>query len=541
MRLGRSLTYWIVLIGLTGSVSTAALAQEVTGEAVVEADDPRAEIRLLKERLETVERRLAESEAKKSEAAGAPETFVGPPGAAQAITPSWMPTEDETFVAAEASPAAADKPKTASKPADPLSMSAKWKNGLELETADKQFRVHIGGRTQIDMVFFQGDSAFDNAGGARSSDAVNFRRARLRADGTMYGWIDWCVEYDFVNGANVNLPAAPTEATVINTTGLTDAYFIFKDVPFVGNIKAGLFKDPIGMEHNTSSRYLEFMERSYIQDAFTGPANNGFIPGVMIFDNWAGENGTWASGFFKNTTNPYSYGIGGGEYSWASRVTYLPVYECNGDRLLHVGMSGNIRDLNDDLIRFRTRPALRNGPGPYDPVIADTGTLIGDNQGMLGGELAANWGPLSLQGEFFGSWVTNTIGNAGPFLGVPLGTTYVYGWYAEALYFLTGETRYYDRKAGLFARTTPKENFRFGRGLGAWQIGARYSKLYLRDTGIDGGVVDDVTLGVNWYLNPNLKLQANYVVTHGEPPAIGVPRGMNGTIQGFGMRLAHDF
>ena len=540
MRLVRILAFWTVLGGLAGSIVDHVAAQEGTGGPPVEADDPRAEIRALRERLETVERRLAESEAAKTDAAGTPETFVAPPAAPAAI-PSWMPTEEETFVAADGSGAGVALPKAAAKPADPFSMSAKWKNGLELESADKQFRVHVGGRTQIDAVFFQGDSAFDNAGGARTSDAVDFRRARLRVDGTMYGWIDWCVEYDFVNGANVNPPAAPSEGSIINTTGLTDAYFIFKDIPVVGNFKAGLFKDPIGMEHNTSSRYLEFMERSYIQDAFTGPSNNGFVPGLMIYDTYADEHGTWATGFFKNTTNAYSYGLGGGEYAWTSRVTFLPIYEDEGARLLHVGLSGSLRDLNDDQIRYRARPALRNGPGPWDPVIADTGTFTGDNQGLLGGEIAANWGSLSLQGEFFGSWVTDTVGNLAPFVGTPLGTSYVYGWYAEALYFLTGEVRNYDRKAGLYARTTPRENFGLSKGLGAWQVGARYSKLYLRDTGIDGGVVDDVTLGLNWYLNPNLKLQANYVVTHGEPPAIGAARGMNGTIHGFGMRLAHDF
>ena len=31
-----------------------------------------------------------------------------------------------------------------------LSMSAKWNNGLELSTKDKNFRVHVGGRYQFD-------------------------------------------------------------------------------------------------------------------------------------------------------------------------------------------------------------------------------------------------------------------------------------------------------------------------------------------------------------------------------------------------------
>ena len=124
MRLVRILAFWTVLGGLAGSIVDHVAAQEGTGGPPVEADDPRAEIRALRERLETVERRLAESEAAKTDAAGTPETFVAPPAAPAAI-PSWMPTEEETFVAADGSGAGVALPKAAAKPADPFSMSAK--------------------------------------------------------------------------------------------------------------------------------------------------------------------------------------------------------------------------------------------------------------------------------------------------------------------------------------------------------------------------------------------------------------------------------
>ncbi|MCY2965569.1 MAG: hypothetical protein NT069_18385, partial [Planctomycetota bacterium] len=35
-----------------------------------------------------------------------------------------------------------------------LSMSASWNNGLELSTKNKDFRVHVGGRTQFDTSFY---------------------------------------------------------------------------------------------------------------------------------------------------------------------------------------------------------------------------------------------------------------------------------------------------------------------------------------------------------------------------------------------------
>ena len=80
-------------------------------------------------------------------------------------------------------------------------------------------------------------------------------------------------------------------------------------------------------------------------------------------------------------------------------------------------------------------------------------------------------------------------------------------------------------------------------GWGAWQVGLRYNYLNLNDKGINGGVLNDITLGLNWFLNPNMKLQFNYSITDRHSPASpGQPIGQSdGTIQGFGMRLAMDF
>ena len=91
-------------------------------------------------------------------------------------------------------------------------------------------------------------------------------------------------------------------------------------------------------------------------------------------------------------------------------------------------------------------------------------------------------------------------------------------------------------KEGPLAVWSPHENL--GKcGCGAWQVGARYSKLNLVDSGMDGGRIDDVTLGLNWFLNPNMKIQSNYVYTMRDAPAAAG----GGNYCGFGMRLAWDF
>lgn len=75
----------------------------------------------------------------------------------------------------------------------------------------------------------------------------------------------------------------------------------------------------------------------------------------------------------------------------------------------------------------------------------------------------------------------------------------------------------------------------FGRG--AWQAGARLNYLDLNDKGINGGRLKDVTVGLNWFLNPHMKVQWNYSIT--DRQSINVAN--SGVIQGFGMRVAHDF
>ena len=80
-------------------------------------------------------------------------------------------------------------------------------------------------------------------------------------------------------------------------------------------------------------------------------------------------------------------------------------------------------------------------------------------------------------------------------------TITVDSYYAQAVYTLTGESWQYSAiSAG---------------GYGAWELAVRYDHANFDDTDSDiiGGKKTDYILGVNWYLENNLKTQLNYVHT----------------------------
>lgn len=435
----------------------------------------------------------------------------------------------------------------AAKPAgQDLTMKASWKNGLELQTADKQFRIHIGGRTQLDASWYSVDDQIDaNSGAApgtsnRYEDGVDFRRARLSVDGDMYEQMEFAVEYDFINSARVR-NSAGTGTTDFDLTGFTDVWWQFNELPGLGHVRIGNQKEPIGFEHLVSSRFLPFMERSYNQDTFYGGSFNGFTPGISAFDNFGeDDNGSWHVGVYKPTDNVFASNANNGDYAVTGRLTQLLWYECEGSELLHVGISGRQFSTVGDRIRYRTRDAVRAGISQQWPLPADTGNLFGDTGQWVNLETAAVHGSWTFQAEYLASFIQE----AGLTAATATNDLFYQGGYVQVMYFLTGEHDNYSKSKAAFDRVKPNRNFRWMRndcdcntGWGAWQVGVRYNYLDLNDSGINGGELNNYTAGINWFLNPNMKIQANYILTD-RNAATG---GADGNIHGWGFRLAHDF
>ena len=423
-------------------------------------------------------------------------------------------------------------------------------NGLWFESPDKVFQFHIGGRTQMDATAFSAGNTvqYGQGGIGKLRDGVDPRRMRVRMEGAMYENMLFCVEFDFINSSiPQGTPGAGPLTSVANTPAAgipvpLDLWVTFRKIPYIGHIRIGNQKEPMGFERLTSSRFLNFMERSFNQDAFYAPYDNGFVPGISTFNTYADRRGTYALGLFKNVTNPYAYDVGGGNYKVTGRVTGLLLYEDDGLEVMHVGLSARQAGYDNGFQRLRVRGPERAGISTVWPLYANTGVFGGSGgQQDLNVELANVFGPWTIDAEYNFHWSQDAFVPGKP----GVGTLYYSGGYVEILRFLTGEHRAYIRESGLYDRIVPRKNAYWVEGKkgaanecgwGAWQVGLRYNYLNLNDKGINGGILGDITGGVNWFINPNMKFQWNYSVTarHGTP-------GANGTIQGFGMRYAMDY
>jgi phosphate-selective porin OprO/OprP len=411
-----------------------------------------------------------------------------------------------------------DLPEAAAPQPRRFALESFWENGLRVESADGQFHIHVGGNAQIDTVWLIGpQSIFAIPGGGTngvgSANATQLRRARLRADGDIYGLFDYVVEYDFANAVNENSGSQPLSFnSIVGSPAPANVWMQIRDVPWLGNVRMGNQVKPIGMTNNTDQALLPFMERPDNMDAFYGPFDNGFALGITA-RNWTeSERATWVYGVFQPLTN--SFAIALNKVAFGGRVTALPWYEDDGRRLIHVGLGTWDGQNVQDEIRLRVRPLLRNGPGFAVPVIADTSQVPSICQYTIAPEFAMVLGPFTLQAEWTGQYVTNAFVN-----NQSQGTLFFHGGYVEALYFLTGEYQPYVKREGVFGRVLPVNDYSIRRGnlsggCGAWQVGARFSYVNLNDRGVQGGAIYDWTFGVNWFLNPNMKLQLNYILEH---------------------------
>lgn len=356
--------------------------------------------------------------------------------------------------------------------APPVSTPASYEGGyLVFKSADNAFAYWLDGRVQIDAAFYRGGK---NALGS----GTEVRRARLGWKATLF--TDWHGEVDVDFAEN-----AP------EMKDMWIGYMGFKNTL----IKVGNYKEPFGLETLTSSKYITFMERSYI-DNLSPDRRIG-----ASYVRWGDHFYATAGVFGQEVGTVDATGQGEG-YAFTGRAVFAPINKPG--RLLHIGgaLSSRTPDAaagaDTNTVRFRARPETDISKARF----ITTGKIRGvDHTSYYDGELAGVYGPLTVQGEYANVTMRKLDGSLpSPSFG---------GYYVMATYFLTGESRPYLMSDGEFDRVIPKS-----KG-GAWEVAARVSSLDLNDNSagvaILGGKATNYTLGVNWHINANFKWMFNYV------------------------------
>jgi phosphate-selective porin OprO/OprP len=403
-----------------------------------------------------------------------------------------------------------EQPGDTNKPTKKFEWSAQWKgwNGLhfalerqtlvgqEISDVTNIHHVHleetrmagkIGAKFAVDAAAYATGTEFTGF-----DSGVEVRRARVYAKGDCLLLIP--VSYELEIGYVPNSFYIENSFLEFHNLGFLD---------FLGSLKCGQFTVPMSLENYESSRDMMFMEAASPVTALAPGINAGVMVGQPVFN----QRMTWALGLF---TDGAGVGSDFGEATEGfgrvvGRLTGLPIFRRDADhpesqRLLHLGVSGTAVYASENSVHYRSRPESH-----LAPYVVDTGNIAAEGAFTFGAEAAWVHGPLCVQGELLHSWVRATGGEE-----VNFG-----GFYASASWFLTGESRPYDRTQGVFGRVIPKRNFSFGHGgWGAWEIAGRYSYLNLDSGDVHGGRLSMLMAGVNWYLHSHVKWRFDYGFGH---------------------------
>ena len=356
------------------------------------------------------------------------------------------------------------------------------KKGLVVKGPDGDFSIKLGGRMHADYTDHTGGDS-DLPANKQPINGTQIRRARIALSGTVYKDFDYMIEPDFANDG-------------IAMKDLFVSYHGFNtETPL--ELTVGHQKHAMSMEIQESSNDIMFTERSFVS-ALTVPF---FDRAIGINLKGSGENWNVQSGFYGDSMGSSSNNTDNNEgHGFGIRGTWAPINE--EDKVLHVGANYGYRktsslgQANSQAPRFRYRTTNMSNLAVVDTTIADMDDV---NTGIL--ELSGMYGPLSFQSEFAKSSVSRDTNPDADFT----------AWYAQIGYTLTGESRTYKGSDGEFKRLKPENNFNMKKGKwGAWEVAGRYDKIDLEDGAVTGGEAKRVTLALNWYLNEDVRILADY-------------------------------
>lgn len=427
-------------------------------------------------------------------------------------------------------------------------------------SGDGRFTMAIRARFQADFAGFSQDTPSSHpagfAGPTDLSSGAVMRRAYFGIEGKAYNDFAYEIRLNAGGSDGGNNPTCTSTTTLgtppggtatstcavgsIEPAGEGDPLLNKAVISYTGipnwHFDVGVLEPALMMEGTTSSANLMFLERPEIEniaaDSFgAGDSRRGIEIGWGKTDAlWAGDNITIDATFSgAKTGTAAGHGNGGDEQSqilgrvtdrvWSDGISNLQFGASFGSVLY----SGNAAGGGIQALRFRDRPEIRvDGTR-----LIDTGNIAAKTGNMIAFDAEGNWQNFYLGGEWAqfqadrqcGAIVSPTCTSSVAVIDHPT----FHGWTVEGSWILTGETKVYEPVAlnnemASYEAPIPSEPFSLAGGSwGTWEAVARYSDTNLnwntaqlasttQLAGVLGGRERIAALGINWYLNRNIRI-----------------------------------
>jgi len=373
---------------------------------------------------------------------------------------------------------------------DWLSLNPEVQDGiLNFTSEDGSYHFWMDNRVQLDAALFSND-VYNPIG-----NGITIRRARIAFKAVL--WENWYAELDLdFSGSAIEM-----KDMIIG--------YIFEDHNLI--LKAGHFRENFGMETVTTSRYLTFMERSLISK-LDASRHLGFQA-----QHWD-DRYTVIGGVHFNTQGDYeeveysqdqNKDLGKDEgYSFTGRAVFRPILDA--EKVLHIGAAGTYRTPKThtetpNTFRYSTRSHTSINRKKY----IDTDDIRDvESEVAYDLELAGAYKNFMFQGEYKNYMVNRMNG---------LESVNLDGFYVQAGYLLFGGKYNYNRADGEFTRLTR------GKSYGELELALRYDYVNANDFDAEvyGGSAEGYSIGLNYYVNPNVKFMMNYIYNNHDRYANG--------------------
>ena len=253
---------------------------------------------------------------------------------------------------------------------------------------------------------------------------------------------------------------AKIQAELTEGISLKNAYIDLAFLP-EARLRLGQFQVPFSLEELTSSRFIDFVERSIVNEL--APS---YDRGIMLHGDLLQGGISYYLGGFNGTGEDTS--DNNGDKDLAFRLAFVPFRSSESFWLKGLHLAGDVTWGNEDSINSPQGQTGARTPHRFTFFAAQP--TRGDRL-RYGGDMAWLIDPASLKFEYHVQQnARNQLGPGGSNLDDVVAT----GWYVSGTYIITGEDKPFN---GPVVPKRPFSPFLDHMGPGAWEVGVRFASL----------------------------------------------------------------